>query len=221
MLKGLLSLFLQDRCPLCDRTAQQELCLDCQRQLQVCRSTQPDRFWSADLPRFIWGQYEGKLKQAIAAMKYENHPQLGVYLGQQLAQAWKKQAIPDLPPSLMALPIPLHPRRYQERGFNQSLLIAQGFCRVTGYGLQREGIKRVRDTVPLFQLSPRERLNEVDQAFELGSLKNLRSQKPPLLLIDDIYTTGSTAKEVASLLQSHQFQVVGIAAIAQPLRRET
>jgi ComF family protein len=216
MLKGLLSLFLQDRCPLCDRTAQQELCLDCQRQLQACRSTQPDRLWSAELPLLTWGRYEGKLKQAIAAMKYENHPELGVYLGQLLAQAWQKKAAPNLPRTLTTIPIPLHPQRYQERGFNQSALIAQGFCQVTGYGLQKEGIKRVRSTVPLFQLSPQERLKEVDKAFELGSLKTLRSQKTPILLIDDIYTTGSTAKEAAKMLISHQFTVIGIAAIAKP-----
>ena len=91
MLKGLLSLFLQDRCPLCDRSAHQLLCLDCQNQLLSCQGSQLDRYWSGELPLFVWGKYEGKLKQAIAAMKYENHPQIGFYLGQLLAQAWKAQ----------------------------------------------------------------------------------------------------------------------------------
>lgn len=217
MLKGFLSLFLQDRCPLCDRSAQPDLCLDCQRQLQACRWSRPNQFWQGEFPLFVWGRYEGKLKQAIAALKYENHPQLGSYLGQLLAQTWKAQALPALPPSLLVIPIPLHPHRYQERGFNQSALIAQGFCRITGYRFQSEGVKRVRDTVPLFRLTPQERLSEIDQAFELGSLQKLRSQKPAILLIDDIYTTGSTAREVAKLLQKHRFKVAGIAAIAKPL----
>jgi predicted amidophosphoribosyltransferase len=117
------------------------------------------------------------------------------------------------PPTV--IPIPLHPQRYQERGFNQTTLIAQGFCQIMSYKLEIQGVRRVRNTAPLFQLNPQQRQREVEQAFELGSLYKLRSQKLAILLIDDIYTTGSTALEVAKMLKTNQFKVIGIAAIAK------
>ena len=122
------------------------------------------------------------------------------------------QSFPQLP---TVIPIPLHLQRYQERGFNQSALIAQGFCHIMSYKLEIKGIRRVRNTAPLFQLKPQQRQKEVEQAFALGSLQKLRSQKLAILLIDDIYTTGSTAKEVAKMLKTNQFPVIGIAAIAK------
>jgi ComF family protein len=214
MLRGILSIFLQERCPLCDRPADAELCPSCQRQLQACRLPRPDCDWVGDLPLFAWGSYDGKLKQAIAALKYDRQTQLGIYFGHCLARAWLQSVSPAVKRSPAVVPIPLHPRRYQLRGFNQAALIARGFCQRTGYPLQIRGIERVRDTNALFALSPSKRQQELNQAFQLGSLVPKKSPSP-ILLIDDIYTTGSTVREVARLLRHHGLPLLGIAAIAR------
>ena len=91
MFKGLLSLFLKSNCPLCQRPAESTICLDCERRLNACELTNPLKFWQEELPLFVWGHYDGQLKRAIAAFKYENHPELGEFFGYNLGVAVKKE----------------------------------------------------------------------------------------------------------------------------------
>lgn len=214
VLKSFLSLFLQSSCPLCQRATETELCRYCQAQLVSYQWPNPSQAWQGDLPRFIWGQYDGKLKQAIAAFKYNHHPELGEFFGYALGESWLNSPISKTLPSLTLVPIPLHPRKLKERGFNQADRIAQGFSQITRYPLIAQGLIRVKDTAPLFDLNPEQRQATLHQALRVGNaLKQLRSRRP-ILLVDDIYTTGATARESHKVLLAQGFTVVGIVAIA-------
>ena len=113
-----------------------------------------------------------------------------------------------------SVPIPLHPNRCKQRGFNQAEIIAKGFCQLTGYKLYSSGLKRIRDTQQMFGLNPAERQNNVKNAFILGKDLAQLPSSSSILLIDDIYTTGTTAREAAKVLQANGITVLGIAAIA-------
>ncbi len=217
MLKSLLSLVLQDNCPLCDRPAANKLCQYCQRQLKHYQWNQPSQFWPSEIPLFVWGKYEGKLKQAIAAFKYEKQPKIGELLGNWLGEAWLASGMGKTIPKMTAVPIPLHPQKLQERGFNQAEIIAKGFCQTTGCPLQIKALERVRNTQAMFGLTPTQRQQNIQSAFTLG--KSLQYTSFPILLIDDIYTTGATATEAIKTFRSHRIAVVGIAAIATSPQR--
>ena len=214
MLKSLLSLFLQENCPLCQRTADQILCSYCQRQLQNYQLPNPGQFWQGSLPLFVWGSYGGTLKRAIAEFKYNNHPQLGELMGEWLAKSWLDAAIRKPAKKLTVVPIPLHISKLKQRGFNQAEIIAKSFCRFTGYTLAANGLVRVRDTKAMFGLTPEQRSKNLKNALALG--KNLEKNKTrsPVLIIDDIYTTGTTTKEAAQVLQQGGISLAGVAAIA-------
>jgi ComF family protein len=217
MLKEFLSFFLQSNCPLCKRSTADLVCHDCQRQLRSCQFKNPGQFWQGELPLFVWGVYQGKLKQAIAALKYENHPHLGELMGYWLGETWLNSPLSVRVKQLTVIPIPLHQRRLQERGFNQAELIARSFCQVTKYRLQSAGLERVKETQAMFGLtSLEEREKNISHAFRLG--KGLHQHHPtsPVLLIDDIYTTGTTVREAAKLLRDRQISVLGVGAIATP-----
>ncbi|OKH23226.1 phosphoribosyltransferase [Hydrococcus rivularis NIES-593] len=215
MIKSWFSLFLKSNCPLCDRSADEYICHYCQQQLNNCRFQNPCQFWSGDLPLFVWGIYSGKLKMAIAALKYNNSPQLGELMGYWLGEAWLNAPGRDRPKKLIVIPIPLHQKRLQQRGFNQAELIAKSFCRLTGHSLQVKGLERIRDTQPMFGLNSLvERENNLSKAFILGKDLQKRRPKEPVLLIDDIYTTGTTVREAANLLRSQKIPVLGVGAIA-------
>ncbi|MGK7931840.1 MAG: ComF family protein [Microcystaceae cyanobacterium] len=216
MLKSLLSLVLQPNCLLCDRPSQGELCYDCQQQLKEHKWRKPDQFWNNSLPLFCLGDYEGELKRAITTLKYNHLPQLGEELGRWLGEAWIKSTVVPKKKRFSVIPIPLHPKRLKERGFNQAEVIAQGFCRVTRYPLFPHGLKRVRNTQKLFELSPQERQKTLVNALALGKDAKNKSLTFPVLLIDDIYTTGATVKEAIRVLKQHQMIVGGVAAIARP-----
>ena len=194
MLKNILSIFFQENCPLCERVTHQEICSYCQKQLKSCQLKKPQRFWQGDLPLFVWGVYDGKLKRAIAALKYDKHPQIGELLGVWLAETWQNHSLISLKISPLIIPIPIHKSKQKIRGFNQSEIIAKGFCQVTKYPLNSQGLIRIRQTKAMFSLTFDEKQKNIQGAFKSGkSLQNYSLSKP-VLLVDDIYTTGTTVK---------------------------
>jgi ComF family protein len=215
MLDKFLSLFLQSNCPLCQRSTGDIVCVSCQNQLKNCQLNNPCQFWQGKLPLFVWGVYQGKLKQAIASLKYDKSLQLAELMGDWLAEAWLNTSYYKQTKKLTVIPIPLHPKKLQERGFNQAELIARSFCNLTGYSLQAKGLERIKETQAMFSLnSLNDRENNLRDAFVLGKgLQKFRSDSP-VLLIDDIYTTGTTTNEAAKLLRSHNILVLGVGAIA-------
>lgn len=214
--KSILSLFLQENCPLCERPASNLVCQYCQQQLQSCKLKNSCQFWQGDLPLFAWGTYNGQLKRSIAALKYNGQIELGELLGHWLGKAWLDSSIATQVKKPLVIPIPLHQRKLKERGFNQAELIARSFCQVTGYVLQAKALARVRETDALFGLSPEERKTQLQNAFVLNSSFQQRFPNSPVLLIDDIYTTGTTVAEAAKVLRQNKISVLGVAAIATP-----
>lgn len=210
--QGLLDLFLESKCPLCQRSTPQELCLDCSRQLQRCQLPNCNYLWQGQLPILAWGIYNGTLKQAIAALKYENRPQIARPLGHWLAEVWLNS--PHAAHQLVVVPIPLHPDKQKQRGFNQAILLAQSFCEITKLQLQQTGLERVRSTEAQFSLSASEREKNLAMAFQIGADFCRRRPAKPILLLDDIYTTGATARSAAQTLRRLGIPVYGLVAIA-------
>lgn len=160
--------------------------------------------------------YSGALKQAIAALKYENQPQLADLLGLWMGNAWNR-AYPLLNPAIV-VPIPMHVSKQQERGFNQAVLLARAFCQTTHLPLKEHGLERQRMTEAQFKLSPTERQQNLKDAFCLGRSLLKRRPSQPILLLDDIYTTGATAQAAAAALRAHGFQVQGIVVLARTMK---
>lgn len=210
-LKDLLNLFLESKCALCQRPTSQEFCLDCTRQLQRCQLSHTS-LCQGQLPVFAWGTYGGTLKRAIALLKYENKPQVARPLGHWLGEAWLKSNVSK---SLIVVPIPLHAEKLKQRGYNQAALLAESFCEITNLNLQQQGLERIRATEAQFNLSVGEREKNLAMAFKLGAkLRGDRSTKP-VLLLDDIYTTGATAKSAAQTLRQSGIRVYGLVALAK------
>ncbi|MBD1842088.1 ComF family protein [Cyanobacteria bacterium FACHB-63] len=211
MLDRLLNFVLQKSCPLCDRATSELLCRNCQRCLERDRLTHPAQFWQQQPRLFAWGNYSDALKRTIAKLKYDQHPELAALLGENLARSWLDASLGR--DKLAIVPIPLHLEKQQQRGYNQAELVSRAFCRVTGDLHQPMGLQRIRATEALFNLSPRERERMLNQVFELGKIQPDR----PVLLIDDIYTTGATARAAIQVLHRNRIRVLGIAVVATPI----
>ncbi|HIE52866.1 MAG TPA: ComF family protein, partial [Armatimonadetes bacterium] len=111
------------------------------------------------------------------------------------------------------VPVPLHPSRQRERGFNQAALLA----RVVGEWLNRpvlEGVlERIRDTRPQVELSGRERRQNVRGAFQAREHPYLPGATA--LLVDDVYTTGATVRESAFALKRQGVKRVMVLTLAR------
>jgi ComF family protein len=214
--KNLLNLFLESTCPLCQRTTPCEFCQDCARQLQKCNLTEPNRPQQDAMAVFAWGAYGGILKRAIAVMKYENQAQVARPLGQWLGEAWLSNST-WRDRSFVVVPIPLHPNKQKARGYNQAALIAQSFCQTTGLKLKLNGLERTRETEAQHSLSNSEREKNLESAFCLGQ-DFRRRPNFPVMLVDDIYTTGATAKSAVQTLSECGIAVSGLVAVATAVK---
>jgi ComF family protein len=165
------------------------------------------------LPLLAWGRYQSPLKQAIAALKYDGHRALAVPLGRAMGDCWQRTPIATRQPPWV-VPIPLHGDKQRQRGFNQAELIGQAFCRATGLTLQSQGLRRQRSTLPQFGLGATERERNMVNAFVPGRLPGSPGQRP-ILLLDDIYTTGTTVRAAAAVLRRQGWPVCGVVALAQ------
>lgn len=204
-------LLVESPCPLCQRSTPQPFCVDCERQLQHCRIASPA--WELqDLPVFAWGRYGGSLKRAIAAMKFESQPFLAQPLGDGMATAWIAANQPQT--GLTVVPIPLHRQKLQTRGFNQAEWLAKRFCAQTGLPLASQGLERVRETQAQFQVAGRDRHQNLQGAFAIGPAFVRRAPQTPVLLLDDIYTTGATAQAATQTLRQQGIRVAGIVVLA-------
>lgn len=208
--QDLLSFVLNPNCALCGRSAEATLCHHCNRQLQQCQLSSPQFQGKGGISVLAWGNYGGLLKRAIAALKYEQQPHLARPLGTYLGKTWLNLSHRATTQPVV-VPIPLHPAKQKQRGYNQAELIARSFCATTGLKLHPQGLKRIKNTEALFGFSPQQREAIIASAFQLG--KGLKSGDR-VLLLDDIYTTGTTVQTAQITLQQAGIAVIGVGAIA-------
>jgi ComF family protein len=211
-LNQLLRLFLESACPLCQRSQAQTLCVSCQRQIQRYRYESANACQPGQLSVFAWGKYSGTLKRAIAALKYEGHPQLADIFGEWMAVAWRSTNTSD---DAIIVPIPMHPSKKRQRGFNQAELLAQRFCHIAQCSIAVNGLERIRATEAQFKLSSLERSQNLSAAFRLGKPFLHTSPVRPVWLLDDIYTTGATALSAAQTLSQQGIRVQGMIVLAR------
>lgn len=96
------------------------------------------------------------------------------------------------------VPIPVHPSRLRVRGFNQAGILAEGIGKKLGIPVRQDLLFRTRKTAPQKSLTPQERLKNLERAFEAGEIpRDIRS----VILVDDIYTTGSTMEACTRVLK--------------------
>ncbi|TYP50910.1 ComF family protein [Thermosediminibacter litoriperuensis] len=172
------------------------VCVKCGRPLDwenaVCADcTGKDRYF---VEARAWGVYRGVLKQVIHLYKYRGERRLSEFIGLKMLEALERQNWPSF--DYLAA-VPLHPERERERGFNQSLLLADVISSKTGIPVFR-GLLRARPTEHQSLLEKRCREANVAGAFAVKDGSTIKERT--LLLIDDVYTTGSTADECSKAL---------------------
>jgi len=147
------------------------------------------------------GYLEGTLRTAIHRFKYSNMRLLAAPLGQLMSQYLLRNQLPvDV-----IVPVPLHPHRLRERGYNQAALLAKEMEKALGLPLLEDALVRVRSTIPQVGLSARERRDNVRGAFHWAD-RSLEGQR--ILLVDDVCTTGATLEACSLALREGGVSVV-------------
>lgn len=157
--------------------------------------------------------FDGPVRELIHRLKYNGrfqHRRPLALLASQRLTPYVRDYAPDL-----LVPVPLHVKRLRQRGFNQAVLLGELLAREWRLPISRANLRRIRWTEPQINLSAAERITNVRGAFIVKNPGLIREKR--ILLVDDVYTTGSTAAECTRVLMKAGAESVMVITIARAM----
>lgn len=213
---GLLSINEKYHCKECDISRYKvagNLCIKCGKPIYpyetLCQQCKEQDFhFTKGRSLFI---YEGSLHSTMYRLKYGNRQDIGINLGELLAsqigekiKSWNVELI---------LPVPLHKKRFKFRGYNQAYLLSQGIGATLGIDVKDDVLLRSKETKVQSSLNGFARRNNLKDAIEVV-MTDIKQLPERILIVDDIYTSGSTIDQCAKVLLEHGAKNVFFVVVA-------
>ena len=151
-----------------------------------------------------------RVHHIIQTFKYNFVSDLSIPLSRLIVEAMDKQNLSEFFSDFIIIPVPLHPRRFNWRGFNQSELLATALSEKLNIRIAKDLVKRKKFTQPQVKLNQEERKKNLENAFELTS--DITDKK--ILLVDDLVTSGATANELAKLFKQAKASEIWVLSVA-------
>ncbi len=195
--ESLLDLIYRKRCYFCGSSKYSlKMCPECYESLE-CTSFIPNRIIDG-VNIYCAGEYNKELQKLIRGLKYHRQKELAYYQAKFMYDYFLNIEKPE-DADFELIPVPLHKNRIKKRKYNHMELVCEEFSKLSGFPCNFDLIKRVKDTKPQYRLNKKERMINLHKAFEVN--KEFITGKP-LLIMDDICTTGSTFEEMITALKN-------------------
>lgn len=169
-----------------------------------------------------YGSYDGGLRELIHLLKYERVRPAANVLGRMLAEVIAALEPAFAGSTVLVVPVPLHSAKRRERGFNQSELMARAALKQMRKGdrlkLDSDVLERRRVTQSQIGLSRHQRRENIRGAFTVAKPDEVAGHE--VLLIDDVFTTGTTVSECARILRRAGASKVFVATAARTLKND-
>jgi len=220
---SLIQLIFPQNCAGCEhpfRGAEKILCLKCQFNLPlsktwihqeniVCQKLQ-GRFSFEKASSFLYFTKEGITQHLMHQLKYKGREDLAHLLGNLYGESLAKcQWAKDID---CIIPVPIHKRKRQERGYNQSELIASGLSISTNVTLLKNELIKIKHTSSQTRKTNKERIENVKEVFQVKNPETLIGKH--ILLVDDVITTGATLESCANTILEIPKTKVSIVTLA-------
>lgn len=241
LVDGLLNIFFPEQCLVCTaplaRRVQRGVCDGCWKKALQLRMVHPwcpscglpfqqpedtpDHLCGScglQLPPFSgarsFGYYTLELRRILHALKFHGRKELSFLLSPLLAltfiSSWPRQEVDVI------VPVPLHPKRKRERGFNQSAVLGRKLGRLLVLPCCESALRRVRSTLPQVGLTDAERFRNVSKAFHCQNPAVISGKR--VLLLDDVMTTGATVSSASQALLAAGAFRVSVLTVARAVR---
>ncbi|MAT39370.1 MAG: hypothetical protein CL946_07175 [Ectothiorhodospiraceae bacterium] len=164
-------------------------------------------------------EHGGSIESCIHALKYRGLHRIGVWLGRLLGE--RLHGLPHIAGDPVLAPVPLHPLKQTERGYNQAERLAQGIALETGVEIRMDILKRTRYTASqaAFQLDQEERKTNIVRAFAANETALTSLGDRPIIIVDDVVTSGATIGECVETFRQYGAWDVRILAAAHPSKQ--
>ncbi len=222
LINGLSSLVFPPICKSCNKRIDSNkdvICGECWNRLE---RVDTGLFLHREIPEnidkvFAIFQFDDLFKKIVHALKYQGNKSIGVELGKQMSIFIKPEMIKKDESAFV--PIPLHPIKHRERGYNQAEAIARGLSIGLNIPVKTKLIKRVKNTSTQTKLNAEERKANMESAFAIVNNPDIGKIRQ-VVLVDDVFTTGSTMNSAAKVLKERGFdRVIGLVA-ATPAEKD-
>ena len=225
MISEFLDFLYPPECLVCQTSLSRNgwICPDCESHLQSTidiksQSNPEDFLYLSDSIYFnqivtCW-PYAPEIEALVHHVKYHKGWRLGIRLGEMMGRVLSRADVRDAD---CLIPVPLHPIRLRERGYNQSFLYCKGLHRIHPIPILSKGLKRIRQTPTQTHLDADARQANVSRAFRVRDAKSVHGKR--VLLVDDVATTGATMNACArALVESGAKSVTGLAFVRPGMR---
>lgn len=220
---NLLEMFYPSVCEACDESLMQGeevICTKCRYDIAKTNFAEENNnpveeiFWGREnissATAYCYYLKGGVMKPLLHKLKYRSKPEIGVELGKMLGGTLLNNSkYADLD---FVIPLPLHPKRFHTRGYNQSEKIAQGICEVVDKTIETNNLYRSIETKTQTKKNRFQRWENVSDIFQLKKSESLKNKH--VLLVDDVITTGATLEAATKTLNSVEGIKVSIATVA-------
>ena len=210
--KSFIDLIYKKKCYFCFNSKYSlTMCPECYDKLQFCNFEVNRIIDGVDV--YCAGVYTKELQKLIRGLKYHKQKDLAFYQAKFMYEYFQSiDALKDK--NFELIPVPLHKNRIKSRKYNHMELVCKEFSLLSGFKCNFNLIERIKDTKPQYKLSRAERLENLQHAFTVN--KDFIPQNP-VLIFDDICTTGATFEEIIKELKSNEINEITCFATSTPV----
>lgn len=187
----LLDWIYDKRCYICNKPCGDDVCSDCLSNISLNDFSPQKSYKGCQI--FSATVYQEEMKKLIRGIKYHNKKRLSFYIARVMVSFWNNLPEDIIKKQYQILPMPLYKIRQNRRGYNQSTLISKEFVKnfdKNKFKINEKLVERIKNTKPLYNLNKKERKEALEGAFHWVGKNYINNL--PILIIDDITTTGSS-----------------------------
>lgn len=212
----ILNLIYPQTCGICGKINPKALCKKCEIKLNKQSENQiikeeieiEDKYFNELMYIF---RYEGQIRKIIIDYKFNEKSYIYENFVNFLLK--NKKIFENIKNYDTIIPVPISKKRQKERGYNQSLLIARKIAEKTNLELMNNCLIKTKNIIEQSKLNKEDRLQNIYGVYELKNRQLIENKK--ILLIDDIYTTGSTVNECSRMLRIANPAKIGVLVLAK------
>lgn len=201
-------------CGICGKLEQKSLCNKCKIKLQksaICKIEDYKNTSSYFDEHIYLFQYNGEIRDAILKYKFDEKS----YIYRTFLEFIKnnENICAQIKKYDIIIPVPISKKRLNSRGYNQSSLIAKNLAQELNIEYSEKILIKIKDNKPQSEMKQDTRKSNVSGVYKVINEERINNKK--VLIVDDIFTTGSTADECARVLKDNNAESIGVFTLAK------